>query len=104
LPFSQVVDGMTQDFGTPQDVYLPLAHIVARVEGSIQNSTATPDSPNTAFYAKTVDFQHAAVTPPDVVEPPLPPPTTPITLPGIPEVFPYKNGDVKATAATKKKG
>jgi hypothetical protein len=92
LPISQTqtltATTPTQTFGETGDVFLPLGKITARVEGSIQNSTVTPDMPNTAFYAKTVDKVHAVVVPPRVVEPPLPAPTTPITLPGIPVVFP----------------
>jgi hypothetical protein len=92
LPISQVQSSTltsgTQSFGNSGDVFLPLSRITARVEGSIQNSTATPNMPTTAFYAKTVNFTHGVVVPPHVVEPPLPPPTTPVTLPGIPVVFP----------------
>jgi hypothetical protein len=92
MPINQVESttptSVTQIFGNSQDALLPLGRITARVEGSIQNSTATPDSPKTAFYANKVNLVHAVVVPPRVVEPPLPPPTTPITLPGIPVVFP----------------
>jgi hypothetical protein len=92
LPISQVESTdpttATQTFGDPQDALLPLGKITARVEGSIQNSTITPESPNSAFFAQTVNQTHAVVVPPKVVEPPLPAPTTPITLPGIPVVFP----------------
>jgi hypothetical protein len=106
LPISQVNDGMTQQFGDPQDAFLPLGKVLARVEGTINNSTATPESPNTAFYAQTVNFSHGPVTPPRVVEPPLPPPATPVSLPGIPHVFPATATTTAAKAskaATKKK-
>jgi hypothetical protein len=88
LPVSQIQTPTSQVFGEDGDAFLPLGHIVARVEGSIDNSTATPSSPKTAFYALKVDLTHGVVVPPKVVEPPLPAPTTPITLPGIPVVFP----------------
>ena len=98
LPFSQLLTPTDQTFGNPQDASLPLGKIIARVEGSINNTTATPDSPKTAFYAKTVNLMHAPVTPPRVVEPPLPPPATPVSLPGIPRVFPATT--VTAASAT----
>ncbi len=100
LPYSQLLTPTDQSFGNPQDAFLPLGRIIARVEGSIHNDTATPNMPNTAFYAKTVKYTHAQVTPPKVVEPPLPAPATPISLPGIPHVFPATNGT--ATVATPK--
>ncbi len=92
LPINQVEsttpNSVALSFGNTGDAFLPLGVITARVQGSIQNSTATPNMPNTAFYAKTVNQVHAVVVPPHVVEPPLPAPTTPVTLPGIPVVFP----------------
>jgi hypothetical protein len=98
LPISQAqtltATTPTQTFGNTGDVFLPLSSITARVEGSIDNSTATPNMPKTAFYAKTVDLTHTTVVPPHVIEPPLPPPATPVNLPGIPVVFP-------ASASTK---
>ena len=92
-PISQITSPTTQTFGNPQDALLPLGRIIARVEGSIHNDTVTPSQPNTAFYARTVDLKKTVVTPPNVVEPPLPKPATPVKLPGIPRVFP-------ATAST----
>lgn len=88
LPVSQIQTPTSQVFGEVGDAFLPLGHITARVEGSIDNTIATPNLPKTAFYALKVDLTHGVVVPPKVVEPPLPPPTTPITLPGIPVVFP----------------
>jgi hypothetical protein len=78
LPISQVMDSTTQEFGNTGDAYLPLGKIVAQVEGAVQNSTATPNSPNTAFYAKTIHQTHAPVTPPSVVEEPLTPTKSPV--------------------------
>ena len=94
-PVSQAADGTTQTFGNPQDAFLPVGRITARVEGSIDNSTATPDSPNTAFYAKNVILTRGAVAPPNVPEQPLPKPATPVTLRGIPRVFPNANGTLE---------
>ena len=102
LPISQVMDPTTQAFGDPQDAFLPLGRILARVEGSINNTTATPEMPKTAFYAKTVDLKKTVVTPPHVVEEPLPAPTTPVSLPGIPKVFPATTPAVTKAAATPK--
>ncbi|WP_435010511.1 hypothetical protein P12x_001781 [Tundrisphaera lichenicola] len=95
-PISQLINSNDQTFGNPQDALLPLGKIEARVQGSIDNSTATPDSPTTAFYAKSVKLTRGPVSPPRVVEPPLAPPGTPQSLPGIPVVYP------KNTAKTAK--
>jgi hypothetical protein len=57
-------------FGTPQDLKLPSGHITAKVEGTIDNSNATPDSPTTAFYAKAVNLQKGPILPPNVPEAP----------------------------------
>lgn len=88
LPISQILHSTDQTFGNAQDALLPLGRITARIEGAVSNATATPDSPTTAFYAKSVSLTHGPVVPPRIVEPPLPAPATPITLPGIPHVFP----------------
>ena len=100
-PISQVTstaNGTTpivQNFGNPQDAFLPIGRILARVEGSIDNSTVTPLMPSTAFYAKSVKLTRGAVAPPNVTEPPLPKPATPVTLRGIPRVFPNVNGKLE---------
>ena len=99
-PYSQLLNATDQTFGDPQDAFLPLGKITARVEGSINNPTETPSSPKQAFYAQTVDLTHGVVVPPHVVEEPLPAPATPIRLPGIPKVFPATA--VTTTAATPK--
>ena len=91
-PISQVADPTLQNFGNVNDAFLPVGRITARVEGSIDNSTATPDMPSTAFYAKNVKLTRGPVAPPHVTEPPLPKPATPVTLRGIPRVFPKING------------
>lgn len=91
-PVSQLVTPTNQTFGGTQDAFLPLGRITARVEGAINNASATPDSPTTAFYAQKVKLTRGPVSPPHVVEPPLPLPARPISLPGIPRVFPKVNG------------
>jgi hypothetical protein len=95
-PISQLSNPTSQIFGNPQDAALPLGQITAKVQGTISNTTATPDNPTTAFYAHTVKLTKGPVAPPKVVEPPLPPPATPVSLPGIPVVFP-------STTSAKKK-
>ncbi len=95
-PISQVTSPTTQTFGNPADAFLPVGRILARVEGSISNTTATPLMPNTAFYAKNVNLTRGPVAPPNVTEPPLPKPATPVTLRGIPRVFPNVNGKLQA--------
>lgn len=92
-PISQVENSSVQNFGDPQDTFLPVGRITARVEGSIDNTDATPQMPNTAFYAKNVVLRRGAVAPPDVPESPLGKIATPVTLRGIPRVFPKINGN-----------
>ena len=70
-------------FGSSQDLRLPLGQIHAKIEGAIDNSTATPDSPNTAFYAQSVSLNRGPVIPPNVPEAPYPKSATPVKLPGI---------------------
>jgi hypothetical protein len=60
------------NFGTPQDLYLPTGHITAKVEGSINNTTAVPTGPTKAFFAKEVGVKTGPVVPPNVPEPPYP--------------------------------
>ena len=73
-------------FGTSQDLRLPGGKIKGKIEGTIDNTNATPDSPNTAFYAKSVKVFRGPVIPPNVPEAPFPKPTTPVRLPGIPNL------------------
>ena len=83
LPISQVQDSTTQQFGNSGDAYLPLGKINAQVEGAVQNSTATPNSPNTAFYARTVNLKHVPVVTPNVTQEPFSNSQTPVKLYGI---------------------
>src|SRR5581483_6046583 len=73
----------TLTFGTPQDLVLPTGHITAKVEGTINNSTATPDQPTKAFYAQAVDLKTGPVVPPNNPEPPFPGPKQPVHAPGL---------------------
>jgi hypothetical protein len=83
----------TRTFGTPQDVTLPTGHILAKVEGTVDNSpptnTAIPPAtanPNKAFYASELHVKQGPVIPPNVPEPPYPPPAKPVHAPGIPHL------------------
>ncbi len=88
-------------FGNTQDALLGLGRIKARIEGVINNAVATPNMPTTAFYAQSVKLTHGPVVPPSVVEPPLAPPATPVSLPGIARVFPAANGARGTTSPTR---
>ena len=84
---SSVVQGTGGTFGEADDLRLPYGTIKARVEGSIDNSTATPNSPAAAFYAQRVDLTHGPVVPPAVPEAPYTGPLQPASLPGIPKPY-----------------
>jgi len=86
---ASVMPDATGKFGSPDSFALPVGTIKARVEGTISNTTATPASPTTAFYAQKVIVTKGPVVPPNVPEAPFPGPITPRSLPGIPR--PYVN-------------
>jgi hypothetical protein len=71
--FAASVEPFLGTFGTSNDLNIPHAHIDAKVEGFIDNSFATPDSPNTAFFAQKVHLAHGPVIPPVVPEAPFGP-------------------------------
>ncbi|WP_406695340.1 hypothetical protein V5E97_30380 [Singulisphaera sp. Ch08] len=68
--FVSVNGGTVPRFGTSRNLVLPVGEIVAKVEGTIDNSVSTPDQPTTAFYANKVDLQKGPVIPPNVPEAP----------------------------------
>jgi hypothetical protein len=70
-------------FGDPNQLVLSGGHIGEKVEGTIDNSTATPKTPTQAFFAQSVTSYAGPVVPPNVPEAPYPVPTKPFTLPGI---------------------
>jgi hypothetical protein len=76
-------------FGSSDDLKLPFGSINARIQGSINNSEITPESPTAAFFAKTVRVVQGPVVPPTVPEAPYSGPLTPETLPGIPAPYAY---------------
>jgi hypothetical protein len=73
----------TPVFGTSGDLRLPGGHISEKVEGTINNSSATPASPTKAFYAKTVLVNSGPVIPPNVPQPPYGGPKRPTHAPGL---------------------
>lgn len=87
----------TVQFGTPQDLKLPSGHINAKVEGTINNSIATPDSPTTAFYAQAVHLQKGPIIPPNV---PLAPYTGTQPYPRVPGVAHPGRTTTKAAQAS----
>ena len=68
--FTASVEPLNGVYGT-SDLKLPHGHIEAKVGGTIDNSTATPDSPDTAFFAKSVTLDRGPVIPPVVPELPF---------------------------------
>lgn len=68
--FVSTSTGIVPRFGTSRNLVLPVGDITAKVEGTIDNSIATPDKPATAFYANKVTFERGPVIPPDVPEAP----------------------------------
>ncbi len=80
--FAASVEPSEGEFGTPDDLLLPQGQITAKVEGTIDNAEATPQSPDTAFFARSVDLAKGPVTPPDVPELPFPGPKRPVHFPG----------------------
>jgi hypothetical protein len=85
---SSVVAG-SSGFGSPDDLRLQPGTINARVQGTIDNATATPDSPTAAFYAQAVKLTKGPVAPPTVAEAPYSGPLTPTRLPGIPHPYAF---------------
>ena len=73
----------TQNVFGNGDLFIPMAHIKAKYVGTIDNSTATPNSPTKAFYAQSVEVQHGPIAPPHVPEPPFPAMALPRTVVGI---------------------
>ncbi|MDX2037808.1 MAG: hypothetical protein SFX72_14245 [Isosphaeraceae bacterium] len=73
-------------FGGPFDLELPGGAIKGKIEGAIDNTDVTPESPNTAFYAGEVRVFSGPVIPPNVPEAPYPRPISPLKLPGVPNL------------------
>ncbi|WP_435016620.1 hypothetical protein TA3x_004193 [Tundrisphaera sp. TA3] len=86
-PYAQVIDPTdTTLTASDQDAFLPGGRILAKVEGVIDNTLATPERPNRAFYAQTVKLKNGPVSPPNVTERPFGQPT-PSRLPGIRRLY-----------------
>lgn len=69
--FAASVEPLNGTFGN-SDLNFPNGRIKAKVEGTIDNTNATPDTPTQAFYAKDVQVFHGPVIPPSVPEAPFP--------------------------------
>ncbi len=80
--FSASVQPFNNTFGDPHDIVLPTGQIAAKVTGLISNSNATPNAPDTAFYANQVHLNHGPVIPPNVPQPPYTR-TNPVHAPGL---------------------
>lgn len=73
-------------FGSPNDLVISGAQIDAKVEGAINNSEATPNAPDKAFYGSSVRLEHGPVVPPDVPQQPYSHPFRRPRSPGVPLV------------------
>ncbi len=58
-------------FGGTDNMLLPTGQIKAKVEGTIDNSSVSTTSPNTAFLAKQVILKQGPIFPPNVPSPPF---------------------------------
>lgn len=81
--FAASTEPVDQTFGNPNELLLTAGHINAKVEGKIDNSIETPDSPTQAFYAKNVQLSSGPVVPPNVPQGPYTHTQGPNRLPGI---------------------
>ena len=68
--FTASVDPVDTTFGS-DDLLFPHGEITAKIEGTINNATATPDAPEQAFYARNVNLTKGPVVPPNVPEAPF---------------------------------
>ncbi len=75
--FAASVEPFNGQYDVPEALLFPHSHIEAKVEGTINDSTAAPTQPNQAFFAKTVKLVHGPVIPPAVPELPFPHPNAP---------------------------
>ena len=87
--FAASVAPGTDGFGSADDLRLQPGTINARIQGVINNSTVTPDSPTAAFYADSIKITKGPVVPPTIPEAPFSGPLTPKSLPGVPNPYAY---------------
>ncbi len=96
--------GSDGTFGAADGLFLPHGVINAKVQGTVDNSTITPDQPTQAFYAENVKVAHGPVIPPHVPEAPFPgfgaPPSGSRVVSGLQRTFPttVTNKNTKAEA------
>lgn len=81
--FAASVQPFSDVFGDPNQIVLTGGHIRGKIEGKVDNATATPNTPNEAFFAQKVDALSGPVVPPNVQEAPYNGPQQPTHLPGI---------------------
>ena len=100
--FAASVEPFNNVFGDPNEIVLPGGKINAKVEGTIDNSTITPNTPTTAFFAKSVNALAGPVIPPNVPEAPYTGPQSYGLLPGVKTLrtpTPFTNETPVATSA-----
>lgn len=97
--FAASVEPFNGQYDVPDALLFPHSHISAKVEGTINNSTAAPSQPGQAFFAKSVKVAHGPVIPPSVPELPFPHPNAPPRGPRIVEGLQPVNRPGQAAAA-----
>ena len=70
--FAASVQPVNNVFGAAGQLVLPDGHIKGKIEGTIDNSTATPAAPKQAFYAESVQSFAGPIAPPNVPQAPYP--------------------------------
>jgi hypothetical protein len=100
---SSVVAG-SNGFGSADDLRLQPGTINARLQGTINNTAVTPNSPTAAFFAQSVRLTKGPVAPPTVPEAPYSGPLTPKSLPGIPNPYAYALKGARASFRTTSTG
>ena len=68
--FAASADPVDTTFGS-NDLLFPNSRITVKLEGAINNATATPDDPQQAFYARNVNRVDGPAVPPTVPEAPF---------------------------------
>ena len=79
--FAASVEPYNGLYDSPNAIKLGGGRIQAKVEGTVDNSTVTPDNPNDAFYAFKKDVTRGVVTPPNAPSTPVPSPAKSTRIP-----------------------
>ncbi len=80
------VNGNATGFGAPNQVALTGGRITAKIEGTINNTIATPNTPTQAVFASQSTKYTGPVIPPAVPQEPFTGPTSPSKFPGLPDL------------------